>query len=217
MHGNLRVGMTIDGAQVNIANLTWLDLIRIAYEVKPYQTVAPARVTRGERWNIQAKLPQGSTPAQIPAMLKALLAERFKLAVHGETKEHPVYALVVGRGGAKMKPSDPSVKAETGHRRPAGVQVNAGALRRGNASGGQSFDYVGPGGHTLPHAGPAGRRQDGAKRDLRSKPDSLCQAWDLAVWVRMAPCTAEVTAHPRSRRQPRYFRAFRSSGSNWRR
>ena len=91
MHGNVLVGMKIDGARVEIASLTLMDLIRIAYEVKPYQMTASEQVKGGERWDIQAKLPEGSRPSQIPAMLQALLAERFKIAVHRETKEHPAY------------------------------------------------------------------------------------------------------------------------------
>ena len=43
-------------------------------------------------------------------MLQALLADRFKLAIHRDTKEHAVYALVVGKGGVKMKESEPEVK-----------------------------------------------------------------------------------------------------------
>jgi uncharacterized protein (TIGR03435 family) len=46
-------------------------------------------------------------------MLQALLAERFKLAIHHDSKERPVYALVVGKGGVKMKeaPADPAPPA----------------------------------------------------------------------------------------------------------
>jgi uncharacterized protein (TIGR03435 family) len=140
MHGNVLVGMKMDGVRVDIANLTLMDLIRMAYEVKPYQMAASERVKGGERWDIQAKLPEGATAAQIPAMLQALLAERFKLAAHRETREHPVYALVVGKSGAKMKEADPpNAGTETGekspheammagHGRAAGVHVNGGAM-----------------------------------------------------------------------------------------
>jgi uncharacterized protein (TIGR03435 family) len=43
-------------------------------------------------------------------MLQALLAERFKLTVHRDTKEHTVYALVQGKGGSKMKEAEPDVE-----------------------------------------------------------------------------------------------------------
>jgi uncharacterized protein (TIGR03435 family) len=50
-------------------------------------------------------MPEGSTKDDAPAMLRALLVERFKLVAHKETQEHPVLALVVGKGGPKMKES----------------------------------------------------------------------------------------------------------------
>jgi uncharacterized protein (TIGR03435 family) len=39
-------------------------------------------------------------------MLQALLAERFKLALHRDSREHAVYAMVVAKGGAKLKPAE---------------------------------------------------------------------------------------------------------------
>ena len=41
MHGQVRVGMKVDAARVDIANLTLMDLMRIAYDVKPYQIIKP--------------------------------------------------------------------------------------------------------------------------------------------------------------------------------
>jgi len=54
-------------------------------------------------------------------MLQALLAERFKLAIHHDTKERPVYALVVGKGGSKLKesPADPPAPAAAEKSDPA--------------------------------------------------------------------------------------------------
>jgi uncharacterized protein (TIGR03435 family) len=55
-------------------------------------------------------MPEGSTSDQIPAMLQALLVERFKLAVHKDDRPHPVYALVVGKTGPRFKEADLSSK-----------------------------------------------------------------------------------------------------------
>ena len=67
---------------------------------------------KAERFDIQAKLPEGATKEQVPEMLQALLAERFKLAIHRDSKEHPIFALVVGKNGIKMKESEPDAPAK---------------------------------------------------------------------------------------------------------
>jgi uncharacterized protein (TIGR03435 family) len=101
-----RIGMTVEGTRVDIALMSLADLIPIAYGVKPFQVAGPDWLN-SERFDIQARMPEGSTSEQIPQMLQALLAERFQLKIHRENREHSVYALVVARGGVKMKESDP--------------------------------------------------------------------------------------------------------------
>lgn len=60
---------------------------------------------------ILAKMPDGASKDQISEMLQTLLAERFRLSLHRESKEHSVYALVVGKYGWKLKTS--TAKADT--------------------------------------------------------------------------------------------------------
>jgi uncharacterized protein (TIGR03435 family) len=127
MHGSAPIGMKIDGMRVDIANLTVLDLVRIAYQVKPYQIVAPEGMKDAQRWDIQAKLPEGTTAEQVPAMLQSLLVERFRVAVHKEMKEHGVYALLVAKGGPKLQESD-LADTSVGHGPAAGMQINRGAM-----------------------------------------------------------------------------------------
>ncbi len=50
-------------------------------------------------------MPEGSKKEDAPKMLQALLEERFKLTTHRASAEHPVLALVVGKGGPKLKAS----------------------------------------------------------------------------------------------------------------
>jgi uncharacterized protein (TIGR03435 family) len=95
--------LRIAGGQVT-GIATMKTLLRWAYDLRPYQISGPAWIDT-ERYEIAAKLPEGATKEQVPAMLQALLAERFGLVVHRETKELPVYALVVAKGGAKLKSS----------------------------------------------------------------------------------------------------------------
>ena len=60
------------------------------------------------RFDIQAKVPEGTPAEQIPLMLRSLLAERFKLRIHSEVRPTPVYALTVlhdGKLGPDFRPS----------------------------------------------------------------------------------------------------------------
>jgi uncharacterized protein (TIGR03435 family) len=77
--------------------LKWV--IRRAYQVQDSQISGPAWLDT-DGYDIDATFP-ADTGGQ-PKMLQALLAERFKLAVHRETKDRPVYLLVVDKGGAKL-------------------------------------------------------------------------------------------------------------------
>jgi uncharacterized protein (TIGR03435 family) len=110
MSGKIHAGMKIDAARVDIGLTSLMELICKAYDVKPYQVQGPgwlnSQVT-AQRFDIIAKMPDGATKEQVPQMLQSLLAERFKLAVHHETKEQAVYVLVAAKGGAKVKESAP--------------------------------------------------------------------------------------------------------------
>jgi uncharacterized protein (TIGR03435 family) len=82
------------------------DLIRTAYRMKPYQVSGPDWMA-SQRFDIMAKMPEGASKDKVPEMLQALLADRFKMTVHRESKEFPAYALVVGKNGPKLKAADP--------------------------------------------------------------------------------------------------------------
>ena len=119
MAGKIKFGESIDGTRADYAMVNMEYLITKAYGVKTYQVSGPSWV-QSERYDIVAKLPEGATPDQVPEMLKALLAERFKLQVHHETKEHAVYALVVGKNGPKIKESAPETpEPADGEKTPA--------------------------------------------------------------------------------------------------
>jgi uncharacterized protein (TIGR03435 family) len=96
----------IDDSQVDLSFISLQQLIVMAYEVKPYQVSGPDWM-KDTRFDISAKLPDGGKKDQVPAMLRALLEERFKLAIHREARDHPVYALIVGKDGSKLVPSPP--------------------------------------------------------------------------------------------------------------
>jgi uncharacterized protein (TIGR03435 family) len=64
-------------------------------------------VDASAKFNIDAKLPVGASQDQIPVMMQTMLADRFKLKCHRETRAFREYALVVAKGGPKFaKPSE---------------------------------------------------------------------------------------------------------------
>jgi uncharacterized protein (TIGR03435 family) len=85
---------------------TLLELIAYAYDVKPYQVSGPDWM-KSLHFDVDAKLPDGAKKEQAPAMMQALLAERFGLQIHRDTKDLSVLALEVGKNGVKMQPSPP--------------------------------------------------------------------------------------------------------------
>src|SRR6202050_32979 len=126
---NVSRGLHIDGAMVSFNGMPLKWYIHYAYTVKESQVSGPDWLN-SERVDIVAKLPAGATREQIPAMMQALLADRFKLTIHRESKEFSVYALIVGKGGAKIKesPLDPDTDEGPGK---ANVDVNVTGGDRG--------------------------------------------------------------------------------------
>jgi uncharacterized protein (TIGR03435 family) len=73
-----------------------------AYGVKTYQLHGPAWLNT-ERYDIVARVPAGATKEQMAVMWQKLLAERFGVMLHHESKEFQVEELVIDKGGSKMK------------------------------------------------------------------------------------------------------------------
>jgi uncharacterized protein (TIGR03435 family) len=132
--------MRVAGAQVRLTGMSLKDYVGIAYGVKPQQIAGPDWLGQ-QRFDLAATIPAGASTAQIPQMMRALLAERFQMVMHRETREFPVYALGVARSGARLQPSAPEPKPDTGEKPPA---VNVAASGSGNGvavdiGGGSSF------------------------------------------------------------------------------
>jgi uncharacterized protein (TIGR03435 family) len=140
MTGNfIRVGMrggpgSSDPGQITYTNVTVKDVLTQAYGVKFFQISGPGWLD-SERYDIVAKLPRGATKAEFMVMLQNLLAERFKLTLHREKKDLPMYALVVGKNGPKLKESvdDPAPKEGDAPKGgdPVGDDPFAGKITRG--------------------------------------------------------------------------------------
>jgi uncharacterized protein (TIGR03435 family) len=102
--GKMPIGASIDSHRAEYLYLDLKTLMTYAYGVKPYQITGPDWMST-TRFDIVAKMPEGSTKEDAPKMLQSLLEERFKLTTHRANAEHPVWALVVGKGGPKLKAS----------------------------------------------------------------------------------------------------------------
>jgi uncharacterized protein (TIGR03435 family) len=100
--GQFHVGINISGSRADYGFMSLANLIPYAYRVKTYQLSGPGWMNE-TRWDILARIPEGHPADRAPEMMQKLLAERFKLAIHRENREQPVYALVVGKDGLKIK------------------------------------------------------------------------------------------------------------------
>jgi len=96
-------GLRMDKAQASFGGMSLSALISYAYGVKLQQVTGPDWLTT-ERFDIEAKLPEGASMERVPEMMQRLLAERFGLKFHRESKEFPVYALVAAKAGIKLTP-----------------------------------------------------------------------------------------------------------------
>lgn len=104
------------GDRFTATNMPLGAIILVAYNITARQLEGPMDAF-SERYDIAAKADHPLNANTMLRMLQSLLADRFKLAIHRETREVPVYALTVGKGGPKLKPSE----AAAGPRTPAGA------------------------------------------------------------------------------------------------
>jgi uncharacterized protein (TIGR03435 family) len=117
------LGMHVDGAQIRVTYFSLKDLLAMAYPVKFEQILGPEWLP-SERFDIVAKLPDGTTRAQIPGMLQTLIRDRFQMKMHRDKKEFPVYSLEVSKSGSTLTeaPPDPDIEPgfATGNMTPDG-------------------------------------------------------------------------------------------------
>jgi uncharacterized protein (TIGR03435 family) len=131
--------LTPDG--LDVANTPLKLLIQQAYGVEESQVIGFPNGLNSERYDIEAKVDGSDVaklhdldPHQRMRMLQPVLAERFQLKVHRETRELPVYELVLAKGGPKFheaKPGDTypnGIKGPDGHGGPGLVWIQDGQL-----------------------------------------------------------------------------------------
>jgi uncharacterized protein (TIGR03435 family) len=110
LSGKAQIGMKFEQGRVTIGYLSLRDLLPLAYEVKAYQISGPDWL-REQRYDIVATVPEGATKEQLPAMLRAMLSERFHVEAHKETRDQNVYALTISKNGHKMPEAAPEPEA----------------------------------------------------------------------------------------------------------
>src|SRR5450755_783521 len=102
--GNTADFRVYPGGRLHVVGLTVNVILLEAYGLEHYQITGGPAWLGTDRFDIEAKAEGDPTKAQMMAMLQALLADRFQLKVHRESKEGNVYALVVGKSGHKLQP-----------------------------------------------------------------------------------------------------------------
>jgi uncharacterized protein (TIGR03435 family) len=129
--GDNRVMLGIQpGGRFTATNLPLAMLIRFAYQIQPFQLVGAPDWATSERFDIVAKAEGELTPAPlgtvgpVQLMMRTLLKERFKLEMHPDKRELPIYALVLarsdGRPGPQLRPATVDCAAEAAAARGRG-------------------------------------------------------------------------------------------------
>jgi uncharacterized protein (TIGR03435 family) len=121
---------TRPGGRLTVTNETLRELIREAYVLQDFQVVGGPGWMSSDRFDIAAKGDANPNDDQMRLMLQSLLAERFDLVVHTETKDMPIYALVRaredGKLGASLTVSDIDCAGPAPRPRPCGSHINLG-------------------------------------------------------------------------------------------
>src|SRR5215217_1683227 len=97
MPNTAAIGLRVDGAQIRVSFFPMREYLAMAYRVKINQITGPDWINT-EKFDVNAKIPDGVKLDQMPEMLQALLEDRFNLKIHREKKEFAVYGLVVTKG-----------------------------------------------------------------------------------------------------------------------
>jgi uncharacterized protein (TIGR03435 family) len=130
----------VRNGRYEVKTATLVDLIRTAYDIDADKITGGPSWLEMNRYSIVAKVPSGARQDDLKPMLQTLLAERFKLAVHRDTRDLPAYALSAGKK-PQLKESDGS--GSTGCK----LQSAPGAPTEGGV---RVMFSDGPGGNSAP-------------------------------------------------------------------
>jgi len=106
------VSLIVSHGRLNMEAAELRQIVGQAYGIQRIRVVGGPAWADSDQFDIVAKAASAdATRDEIRAMLQTLLADRFKLVAHRETKEIPAYSLVVARGGARLKAASPEEKS----------------------------------------------------------------------------------------------------------
>jgi uncharacterized protein (TIGR03435 family) len=101
-------GVRMDGAQLHMAGFPFREYVARAYRIRVSHVIGPDWMA-SDRFDVDAKLPEGVGTDRVAEMLQALLSDRFALKQHREQREMDAYALIRSDGALKLteSPADP--------------------------------------------------------------------------------------------------------------
>ncbi len=105
---------SIDPGSIALRGVPLKAVLMEAFQVKTEQIEGPSWLET-DCFDVSAKMPEGATREQLPAMLQRLLTGRFKLAAHKENRPRSGYALVVDKNGPKFKEDVPKANFMGSH------------------------------------------------------------------------------------------------------
>ena len=111
---------TQDPTRITYVNESLRNLLMEAYGVRAYQVSGQGWIDT-QRYDIAAKVAEGASKDQVRVMLQNLLAGRFRLVLHHEARDSPVFELMVARSGSKLRTSSPAPPAAVGSKAPSSV------------------------------------------------------------------------------------------------
>jgi len=120
--------------RLTATNIPLKVVITNAYQLSFYQVTGGPDWVSTDRFDITAKAPDGAPPEQTRAMVRTLLKDRFKLVVHMETRDTPIYALVKARADDRL---GPNLKPSTTDCGPLRAQRAATIAEAARARGGR--------------------------------------------------------------------------------
>jgi len=130
-----QAGLQITQSQVRLAGLPLKALVSIAFKTQGNRVIGPDWLGQ-IRFDLNAKLPDGGKPDQVPEMLQALLTDRFKMRAHRESRDSEVYSLEIVKSGltAAKVPADRDVTTTAAFTAGGGGNANGVSVDMGRGS-----------------------------------------------------------------------------------